>query len=226
MTKPALARQMLARALDAGVPAGWVTGDSIYGDDRRLRLWLEERQQAYVMAVSGKEYVWLGLRQERITELLTRVPDEGWQRLSAGSGSKGPRWYDWQLLPINAPMAGGWARWVLVRRRLDEPAELTAFVAYAPATTDLETLVRVAGSRWTIEVALEEAKGEVGMDQYEVRSWAGWYRHITLAMWAHALLTVLRTSSGTKDALKKGTLLQGRTSTLNTFKRSRGLLSA
>ncbi len=73
---------------------------------------------------------------------------------------------------------------------------------------------------------MEEAKGEVGMDQYEVRSWAGWYRHITLAMWAHALLTVLRTSSGTKDALKKGALLQGRTSTLNTFKRSRGLLSA
>lgn len=226
MTKPALARQMLARALDAGVPAGWVIGDSVYGDDRRLRLWLEEREQAYVMAVSGKEYVWLGWRQERITELLTKLPDESWQRLSAGSGSKGPRWYDWQRLSINGPMAEGWARWVLVRRRLDEPAGLTAFVAYAPTTTDLETLVRVAGSRWTIEVALEEAKGEVGMDQYEVRSWAGWYRHVTLVMWAHALLTVLRTKSGTEDALKKGALLQGRTNTLDTFKRSRGLLSA
>ena len=216
---------MLARALDAGVPAGWVTGDSVYGDDRRLRLWLEEREQAYVMAVSGKEYVWMGFRQVRIKELLADLPDEGWQRLSAGAGSKGPRWYDWLLLPINPPLTEGWRRWVLVRRKLDEPTDLTAFVAYAPAATDLETLVRVAGSRWTIEVALEEAKGEVGLDQYEVRSWTGWYRHITLAMWAHALLAMLRARAVTEEELKKRGLLPAPTGSLDAFKRSRGLSS-
>lgn len=226
MTKPALAQQMLARALDAGVPAAWVAGDSIYGDDRRLRLWLEEREQAHVMAVSGKEYVWVGFRQIRIATLLANLPEVGWQRLSAGAGSKGPRWYDWLLLPINPPLTEGWQRWVLVRRKLDDPTELTAFVAYAPAETNLETLVQVAGSRWTIEVALEEAKGEVGLDQYEVRSWTGWYRHITLALWAHALLAVLRANAVTEEALKKGGLLSTPSGSLDPFKRSRGLLSA
>lgn len=222
-TKPALARGMLERAFEAGVLADWVTGDSIYGDDRRLRLWLEEREQAYVLAVSGKEYVWIGFRQYRVKELLAVLPEEEWIRLSAGAGAKGPRWYDWQLLPLNAPLQEGWRRWLLVRRNLDDPTELTAFVVFAPQGTPLESIVRVAGSRWAMEVTLEAAKGEVGLDHYEVRSWTGWYRHITLAMWAHAFLTLLRAASLPGEPPEKGALLPACSGSLAAFKRSRGL---
>jgi SRSO17 transposase len=226
MTKPALARQMLARAFGAGVPAAWVTGDSIYGDDRRLRLWLEEQGQAYVLAVSGKESVWMGFRPQRVKALLAGLPEDGWTRLSAGEGLKGPRWYDWRLMPINPPLQQGWRRWLLVRRQLDEPGKLTAFVVFAPAGTELARLVRVAGSRWAIEVVLEAAKGEVGLDEYEVRSWTGWYRHMSLAMWAHALLTVLRAAAPAGEGVEKGALLPAAANSLATFKRSRGLWSA
>lgn len=222
-TKPRLARQMLEHAFEMEVPAAWVTGDSVYGDDRRLRVWLEEQERAYVLAVSGKEYVWRGFQQVRVKELLADLPDDSWTRLSAGDGAKGPRWYDWMLIPVNRPLQEGWQRWVLVRRKLDEPAELTAFVVFAPEGTELETMVIIAGSRWTIEVALEAAKGEVGLDHYEVRSWTGWYRHITLAMWAQALLTVLRAASVEKELLKKGAPSPVSTSSMEAFKRSRGL---
>jgi len=224
-TKPRLARQMLEHAFEMGVPAAWVTGDSVYGDDRRLRVWLEEQEQAYVLAVSGKEYVWRGFQQVRVKELLADLPDDGWTRLSAGDGAKGPRWYDWMLVPVNQPLQEGWHRWVLVRRQLDEPTELTAFVVFAPKGIELETMVRIAGSRWTIEVALEAAKGEVGLDHYEVRSWTGWYRHITLAMWAQALLTVLRAASVEEELLKKGAPSPISTSSMEAFKQSRGLSS-
>jgi SRSO17 transposase len=202
-TKPQLARQMLARAFAAGVPAQWVTGDSVYGGDRRLRLWLEGRPQPYVLAVSSKEYVGLGSQQRHVKTLLASLPPEGWTRLSAGDGTKGPRWYDWRWLPLAAPQAAGWGRWLLVRRRLSTPTELTAYVVFAPHTTSLPEVVRVAGSRWTVESGFEEAKGEVGLDHYEVRSWTGWYRHITLAMWALALLTVMRAGTIAVEAFQK-----------------------
>jgi SRSO17 transposase len=97
-TKPALARGMLEQAFQAGVPARWVTGDSVYGDDRRLRMWLEAQERAYVLAVSGKEYVWLGWHQRQVKTVLAALPADGWTRLSAGAGTKGPRWYDWHWL--------------------------------------------------------------------------------------------------------------------------------
>jgi SRSO17 transposase len=224
-TKPQLARQMLARAFAAGVPAKWVTGDSVYGDDRRLRLWLESCPQAYVLAVSGKEYVWLEGQQRPVKRLLAALPEEGWTRLSAGDGAKGPRWYDWCWLPLAAPLAPGWWRWLLVRRSSSTPTELTAYVVFAPHATPLQEVVRAAGSRWTVESGFEEAKGEVGLDQYEVRSWTGWYRHITLAMWALALLTVMRAGTIAVEALKKSRPPPQGTSPLATFKASRGLAS-
>ena len=197
-TKPQLARTMLERAREAGVPAAWVTADSVYGDDRRLRMWLEAQEQAYVLAVSGKEYVNVAATwtQRRVNTLLSEVaqqPAGAWQRLSAGAGSKGPRLDDWSRLPLVPPLQEGYERWFLVRRSHSDPEELRGYVAFAPAGTTLEHLVRVAGSRWTIEVAFEAAKGEVGLDQYEVRSAHGWYRHITLALFAQAVLTVIRT---------------------------------
>lgn len=197
-TKPELARRMLERARAAGLPAAWVTADSVYGDDRRLRVWLEAQEQAYVLAVSGKEYVnaaatWT---QRRVSTLLQELqqaaPAAAWQRLSAGDGAKGPRWYDWYRLPLVPPLQAGWERWLLVRRSLSDSKDLQAYVVFAPAGTTRAELVRVAGRRWTIEVAFEQAKGEVGLDQYEVRSWTGWYRHMTLALFAQAVLTVVR----------------------------------
>ena len=225
-TKPQLARQLLTRAFDARVPMAWVTGDSVYGNDRRLRVWLEEQDHAYVMAVSGQEYVWRAGRQYQVKRLLAALETEGWSRLSAGDGAKGPRWYDWMWLPLAAPWQRDWRRWLLVRRSLSDLTELTAYVVFAPHETTLATVVQVAGSRWTIERSFEEAKGEVGLDHYEVRSWTGWYRHITLAMWAYALLTVLRAVQGpTKEAPKKMST-QPTPSSLATFKAARGLRCA
>ena len=224
-TKPQLAQQMLARTLAAGVPAGWVTGDSVYGNDRRLRMWLEAQPQAYVLAVSGQEYVWLDWRQRQVKTILAALPAEGWTRLSAGDGTKGPRWYDWRWLPLADPVDPAWRRWLLVRRSLSTPTELSAYVVFAAQATTLEEVVRVAGTRWTIESGFEAAKSEVGLDHYEVRSWTGWYRHITLAMWALALLTVLRAGTIAVEALKKSLEPPQKRHSLAVFKASRGLAS-
>ena len=224
-TKPQLAQQMLNRAFRAGVPAKWVTGDSIYGADRRLRLGLEAQPQAYVLAVSGQEYVWLAGRPRQVKTILAALPEEGWGRLSAGDGAKGPRWSAWRWLPLAAPLAPGWRRWLLVRRSLSTPTELTASMVFAPHATPLQEVVRVAGSRWTVESSFEEAKGEVGLDQYEVRSWTAWYRHITLAMWALALLTVMRAGSIAVEALKKSLPPPQGASPLAAFKARHGLAS-
>jgi SRSO17 transposase len=224
-TKPQLARQLLAGAFAAGVPAKWVTGDSVYGDDRRLRVWLEAQPQAYVLAVSGKEYVWLGWQQRQVKTILAALPEDGWTRLSAGDGAKGPRWYDWRWLPLADPVDPQWRRWLLVRRSVSPPQELQAYVVFAPQDTAVEAVVRVAGVRWTIEQLFEAAKGEVGLDQYEVRSWTGWYRHITLAMWALALLTMLRTGAIAVEAFKKSLPPPPEASPLAAFKAQRGLAS-
>jgi SRSO17 transposase len=224
-TKPQLARHMLARAFAAGVPAKWVTGDSVYGDDRRLRMWLESCPQAYVLAVSGKEYVWLGWRQRQLKTILASLPEEGWTRLSAGDGAKGLRWYEWRWLPLADPLHPDWRRWLLIRRSSSDRQDLAACVVYAPQDTRLEDVVGVAGTRWTIESSFEAAKGEVGLDHYEVRSWTGWYRHITLAMWALALLTVLRAGAIAVDAFKKSLLSPQERRGLAAFKANRGLPS-
>jgi SRSO17 transposase len=196
-TKPQLAQTMLERARTAGVPAAWVTADSIYGDDRRLRMWLEAQEQPFVLAVSGKEYLnvaatWTQRRVSTLLKEITALPADAWTRLSAGDGEKGPRLDDWLRLPLIPPLQEGYERWCLVRRSLSDPTDLHAYVVFAPEGTELAELVRVAGRRWTIEVAFQAAKGEVGLDQYEVRSWTGWQRHMTLALFAQALLTVVR----------------------------------
>jgi SRSO17 transposase len=222
-TKPQLAQQMLPRALAAAVPARGVTGDRVYGDDRRRRVWLEAQPLAYVLAVSGKAYVWIGWQQRQVKTLLATLPGEGWIRLSAGHGAKGPRWYDWLGLPLAEPVDPTWRRWLLVRRRGSDPQEVTAYVVFAPHATPLEAVVRVAGSRWTIESAFEAAKGEVGLDDDEVRRWTGWYRHITLAMWGYALLTVLRAGARAVEALKKSLPPPQTGNRLAGFKAGRGL---
>src|SRR5918994_233198 len=231
-TKPELAEDMLQRALGGGVKASWVIADSVYGDTRRLGMFLEERKQPYVLAVSGKAYVWAGLRQHRIGEVLQLLregglvsedaPEAGFKRLSAGNGSKGPRLYDWARLPLNPPMQEGFERWLLVRRSMEDPQELSAYTLFAPQGATLEELAKVAGTRWRVEIGFEEAKGEVGLAHYEVRSWHGWYRHITLALFAHALLATIR-SAGLE--VQKTPQKGGRKgpASLSEFKRKRGL---
>jgi SRSO17 transposase len=222
-TKPQLARQMLERVYEAQVPAAWVTGDSVYGDDRRLRMWLEAQDRAYVLAVSGKEYVWLGWQQRQVKTVLAALPKAGWTRCSAGDGAKGPRWYDWGWLPLAAPRQPEWRRWLLVRRSVSDPTDLAAYVVFAPHATLLAEATQVAGTRWTIESSFAAAKGEVGLDQYEVRSWTGWYRHVTLSMWAYALLAVLRAAHLPTEAARKKTLPQPKPNSLAAFKATRGL---
>jgi SRSO17 transposase len=220
-TKPALARHMLERAFQAGVPATWVTGDSVYGDDRRLRLWLEAHERAYVLAVSGKEYVWLDWQQRQVKTVLAALPADDWTRHSAGAGAKGPRWDAWCWVPLAAPGLPAWRRWLLVRRSVSEPTELTAFVVFAPQVPPRAEVVQTAGTRWTIESSFEAAKGEVGLDHYEVRSWTGWYRPITLAMWAYALLTVVRAGHLQEKTLPKKMLAQGPLHSLAVVKATR-----
>jgi SRSO17 transposase len=224
-TKPALAQQMLERTLSAGVVLAFLTGDSVYGDDRTLRGWLEKRHQAYVLAVSGKESVWVQQQQRPIKTILSELPTEGWETLSAGEGSKGPRWYNWLRLGLSDPPQEGWKRWLLVRRSISDPSEVTGYIAFAKAATTLTELVRVAGMRWTVEESIETAKGEVGLDHYEVRSWTGWYRHMTLAMWASAFLSVIREQTGAEAAPKKGRQNQRGASSLAAFKAHRKLPS-
>jgi SRSO17 transposase len=201
-TKPALAQHMIARALQAGVPARWVTGDTVYGNDGKLRRWLEEQRVAHVLGVSGNHYIWMGLRQQPVAVVAQRVPRQAWQRLSAGVGSKGPRWFDWAALRLPCPERG-WQRWLLLRRKVDDPTEVAFYRVFVPARTPLGEVVRVAGTRWAVEDGFETAKGDVGLDQYEVRSWVGWHRHITLALLAHAYLTVVRAQAQESDSLKK-----------------------
>lgn len=186
-TKPKLGLAMLERALAAGVPCAFVTGDSVYGADSAVRRWLERQQRGYVLTVTRGQR--LGF--DRVEAWAERVAPDGWQRLSAGEGAKGPRLYDWAYLPYSGA-APGWRRGLLLRRSLTEPEDVTFYLSCAPEATTVAELVRVAGARWTIEACFEAAKGEVGLDQYEVRSWTGWHRHITLALLAQAYLSVVR----------------------------------
>ena len=190
-TKLVLARRMIERALQAGVPFRWVTGDEVYGSDSQMRRWLEEQKIFYVLAVSSQYQVFYQGARRWVAEITTLLPKKTWKRLSAGAGTKGERFYDWALLPLGE-VDQERQRWLLFRRSISDQTDLSYYVVSAPKKTSLKEMVKVAGTRWAIEESFESAKGEVGLDQYEVRSWDGWYRHITLAMFAHAYLTVVR----------------------------------
>jgi SRSO17 transposase len=200
-TKPQLARVMLERALDAGVPASWVTADEVYGGDPALRRFLEDRGLSSVLAVKCTEPLRRahGSAPTTAEQLAARVPAEQWVACSAGHGAKGRRLYDWARVELATPAAAGRARWLLVRRSRAD-GELAFYTCFAPASTSLVGLVRVAGIRWAIEESFQTAKGQVGLDHYEVRRWPGWYRHITLALLAHAFLAVTRAQATTVSA--------------------------
>src|SRR2546425_752782 len=204
-TKGELAQQMLERAFAAGVPADWVVGDTVYGYDE-LRRFLEEREKNYVVAVPETHTLWVQGRQQPVGLLAALLPPEAWVVLSAGEGSKGPRLYEWAWLqlPEQAEGTSERTRWVLIRRSLSDPSKRAYYRAAGPAQTTLPELVAVAGSRWKIEEGYEQAKGEVGLDQYEVRTWRAWYRYVTLSLLAYAALAVLQRQAHEQEKNRQG----------------------
>lgn len=203
-TKIALAKRMVERAVDRGLPARWVAADSVYGSDYSFRNALETRGLGYVLGVRTDFSVWVGLQQTRVKNLLTEVPAKAWRRLSCGAGSKGPRHYDWALTRLNCPDPDTALRWLLIRRSVADATEVAYFTCGGPPGTTLEELVRVAGSRWAVEECFELAKGDCGLDEYEVRSWKGWHRHATLSLFALAVAAVIRSRLPKVSGRKKG----------------------
>lgn len=199
-TKPELAKDMILRALDAGVPAKWATGDAVYGQHSGLRRALEKRGLNYVLAVPVNQRVIAKTgpigTEYRADELINSLSGRSWRTRSAGQGAKGDRRYAWARARINGANDPANEHWLLARRSLADPTEIAYYICHAPARVSLAELVRVAGARWAIEETVQTAKGETGLDHYQVRQWTGWYRHITLSMLAHAFLTVIRSKKG------------------------------
>jgi SRSO17 transposase len=191
-TKPRLAQAMLQRAIDAGVPFAWFTADEAYGQAKFLRAWLEDRGVSYVMAIRCSDTFPVDGREQRADALIAALPARSWQRLSAGAGAHGPREYHWARIAIEAGAVAGRGHWLLARRSISNPAEIAYYACYGPRRSRLVDLAWVAGSRWHIEECFQQAKGETGLDHYQVRSWRAWHAHITLSMLALAWLAAGR----------------------------------
>ena len=202
-TKPELAVQMIRRALSHGIQPTWVTADEVYGHDGKFRLFLEQQGLSYVVATSSNQSVKKGLEQFRVSALLSKVEDKNWIQLAAGRGSKGLRYYEWSGIPINPTYGKDWRRIVLFRRSLIDPKDIAFYLAFCPKTkASLENFIEAAGSRGSIEECIKVSQREVGLDHYEVRSYAGWYRHMTLCLVAQALLvtTQAKLSTGRRSS--------------------------
>ena len=201
-TKPALAVQMIERALATKVPFSWVAADAVYG--------VGDVEQALRRACTG--YV-LGVKSDhhfgswgnkppvagRADEIARDLEPDAWQRLSAGEGAKGARLHDWaycELADLEADeyddtRSGLWTRGLLIRRNISD-GDLAFFTTWCPAGTSIQTLVAVEGHRWAIEDSFETAKNEFGLDHNESRSWHGWHRHVSLVMLAFAMMAAIR----------------------------------
>lgn len=195
-TKPALATRMILRALEAGIPAGWVAGDEVYGNDPGLRSTLESRGVGYVLAVRCDAQIATAAGVYRVDTLAAMLPASAWQRLSAGAGAKGYRYYDWAWIDIPATAGQAGYRWVLIRRNR-RTRELAFYRCYASTPVGLPVLVRVAGRRWSIEQSFQTAKGQTGLDEHQVRTWRSWYRWTTLVLVAHVFLAIVTAAAQT-----------------------------
>ncbi len=192
-SKITLAERMLARAFAADVPARWVVADSFYGRSGPFRRWLEEHDQPYAVMISrtnAVDYRGRRIRVEQITELLADADAS-----------------PWLCLTLAEECAVGMRHWLLIRRDADDPRDDRYWLAYGPAETSKEELVRVCDTRWQVEECFAQAKGEVGMDQYEVRTWTAWHRFITLCLLAHAFLVVVRQAAGGDEVAEKGAVI-------------------
>jgi SRSO17 transposase len=214
-TKPEQAMAMLETVWQAGVPMRWVAGDEVYGDSTELRDLIIQRERWYVLAVRTHTPVWTErppvvepAPQERgrprtkvrlaggapsattVKEVVTRWYDSRWQRLTVAEGEKGLITYDWACQRIVESRDGlpGPDAWLVARRSVSDVTDIAYYLSNAPVDTPLLKLAQVASSRYTVEQCIEEAKSETGLDEYEVRYWHSWHRHITLSMMAHAWL--------------------------------------
>jgi SRSO17 transposase len=193
-TKPDLARCMLQRVWEAQIPIAWVVGDSVYGENLDLRTWLQAHGYAYVLEVHCDEAVGIMAPDGRRRQVhVADVPalllsEQSWQRLAMSEGTKGPRWFDWACVPILPHWQQDGQHWLLFRRSVTDAHDLRYYLVFGPPTTTLQQMVHASGGRWHIEEDFANAK-DMGLDHYQVRSWIGWYRHVTLVMLAHAFLT-------------------------------------
>jgi SRSO17 transposase len=203
-TTIALAQQMLGRAFAAGVPARWVLADSGYGRSHAFRRWLEERGWAYALMVPKTHAVWYHGRRQTVAKLAERLADDVWTPKPTSGGAYNVQRQEWTCLPLSEICPAGMRRWLVVRRSLDEPHDLAYYIAYGPAETSITQLLQVCGERWQIEECFAQAKGEVGLDQYAVRTWEGWHRFVTLCLLAHAYLVVVRRAARLEEATQKG----------------------
>ncbi len=207
-TKPALARQMITRALDAGTPAAWATADEVYGQDPALRAALARRGLGYVLAGAKSHPVTTAIGPRPAAKLAQLLPTRAWQRLSAGPGAKGPRWYDWAWIEAADPAIteGSGPHWLLTRRRISD-GEYAFYLAHAPHPVPLAQLVRVAGSRWKVEDGFAAGKELAALDEHQVRRWTSWHRWTILALLACAFLSVLAAAQAGSDHTRSGQLI-------------------
>lgn len=190
-TKPNLAMRMIGHALNLGIRPDYVLADEAYGNDSKFRRFLEERGQGYVVAVSSQQRLWVNFRQTRVDRIADDIPADAWFRFSVADGSKGPRRYDWSAGRFGALTDEGHQRWLLIRRHL-QTGQRAYYLCCAMPEKTAKDLATAAGRRWAIETAFECAKQQTGLNEYEVRNWTGWHRHITLSLLAAAFLTAVR----------------------------------
>jgi len=194
-TKPEIARDLIAAALDAGAPCAWVLADALYGTDSRLRRMLEKREQPYVLAVRSNHRLrfWTeeGLEETNPAAMADALARDAWATHAAGEGAKGLRLYEWARIALSSTAAPGFEHWLLIRRSRREPDKRAYYFAFAPVGVSLGELAGAAGLRWTIEECFERAKDDLGLDHCEARSWHGWHRHMSLCLAAAAFLARL-----------------------------------
>jgi SRSO17 transposase len=202
-TTGALARAMLKRAFGAGVPAVWASSGGSYGEEEQLRSWLEAAGRSYLLAVSPSHELWKRIdsvpRYEPAHQPPAITESWPWRRVEMGANTWWAHDREWVRHPLAYPVPAGWERWLLTGRSVVQQDEDSYHRAYVTEGRSLATLALMAGPSLAVEEGLEQAKDEVGLDQYEVRRWDAWHRHITLCLLAHAALQVARaraTSSG------------------------------
>jgi len=172
---------MIGRAVAAGVPFAWFTADETYGQAKWLQAWLEEKDIWYVMAIRCSDTLTTAQGEQRADALIAAIPARAWQKISAGAGAHGPRECHWARLPVQADWKRGRGHWLLARRSLSDPGEIAYYACYGPRRSSTADLAWTAGSRWHVEECIQQAKGEAGLDQYQVRTWRAWYAHDTPA---------------------------------------------
>jgi SRSO17 transposase len=229
-TKPQLALDMLRPLLDADFPGEWVAADSVYGDSPEFRNELRIREQKFVLGATSTLPVWTrppwlcgkktrngtvkwnvssrGPQKRTLAQVAAAMKTFKWKRMKVFDGSKGWRVYDWAAKRVHVSEEGfvGPCLWMLVRRSISDPNDCAYFLCNAPVNVSLLTLARVAANRWRVEQCFEESKGETGLDQYQVRTWQGWHRHMLLSMLAHLFLAELKKKYRGSDASPEGVL--------------------